>query len=583
MAQDDKDIPKTSYPWKRLVGAAWRLARPYWFFEGGLLAWSLLGLVVGLNLLEVYLSVQFNTWNRNFYDALQKFDEPAFWSLILRFSLLAAFFIGQGVSNRYFTRVLQNRWRRWMTRRTLDRWLSDKSHYLWQLSGAATDNPDQRITEDVRDFVSQSLDLSLGFLNQAVTLCSFIAILWGLSGPLQVPLAGGHSVTVPGYMAWVCLVYAVLGTWLSHRIGKPLIGLNYRQQRYEADFRFGLVRLRENGESVALSEGEEVEKRGLGAQFEWIYGNFMAIVRKQMHFNFFSVGYDQAAIIFPYLVAAPRFFAKQLTLGNLFQVADAFGQVKDALSWVVNNYPTLAFWSSVVERLDGFEDEIAHTKRLRRTALGLAGFSAKPGTLSLEGLSLSVPGGTGPLAAPLNAEFHAGSSVLISGPSGCGKSTLLRALRGLWPFAEGRILLPEGASVMVIPQKPYLPVGSLKGALAYPSPEDSVDDAAILELLPLVRLQQFAGQLHHQDNWALVLSVGEQQRVAWARVFLHRPDWLFLDEATSALDEATQNSIYEALKARLPGTTMVSVAHTHNPRAHHALVWGFGDPSLEPL
>ena len=583
MAQDDKDIPKTSYPWKRLVGAAWRLARPYWFFEGGLLAWSLLGLVVGLNLLEVYLSVQFNTWNRNFYDALQKFDEPAFWSLILRFSLLAAFFIGQGVSNRYFTRVLQNRWRRWMTRRTLDRWLSDKSHYLWQLSGAATDNPDQRITEDVRDFVSQSLDLSLGFLNQAVTLCSFIAILWGLSGPLQVPLAGGHIVTVPGYMAWVCLVYAVLGTWLSHRIGKPLIGLNYRQQRYEADFRFGLVRLRENGESVALSEGEEVEKRGLGAQFEWIYGNFMAIVRKQMHFNFFSVGYDQAAIIFPYLVAAPRFFAKQLTLGNLFQVADAFGQVKDALSWVVNNYPTLAFWSSVVERLDGFEDEIAHTKRLRRTALGLAGFSAKPGTLSLEGLSLSVPGGTGPLAAPLNAEFHAGSSVLISGPSGCGKSTLLRALRGLWPFAEGRILLPEGASVMVIPQKPYLPVGSLKGALAYPSPEDSVDDAAILELLPLVRLQQFAGQLHHQDNWALVLSVGEQQRVAWARVFLHRPDWLFLDEATSALDEATQNSIYEALKARLPGTTMVSVAHTHNPRAHHALVWGFGDPSLEPL
>jgi putative ATP-binding cassette transporter len=572
----DKGSAAPSYTWRLRFGGFLRLARPYWVSSERAGAWSLLALVVFLSLMEVYLSVQFNTWNRNFYDALSKFDQPAFWALIARFSILAACFILQGVFNRYFTQVLQNRWRRWMTRHVLDRWLTDKSHYLWQLEAQAADNPDQRIAEDVRDFVSQSLDLSLGLLNQAVTLCSFVVILWGLSGPLAVPLWGGRSFAVPGYMAWICLVYAAVGTWFSHRIGRPLISLNYKQQRYEADFRFGLVRLRENGESVALSEGEEAETRSLRGHFEWIYSNFMAIIRKQMHFNFFSVGYDQIAIVFPFLVAAPRYFAKRLTLGNVFQVADAFGQVKDALSWVVNNYPVLALWGSVVERLDGFESDIVRTKGMRRAALAVLGPSPEAGLLHLEALSLYLPGSDQPLTSPLSRDFAAGRSILISGPSGCGKSTLLRALRGLWPFAQGKILLPEGATVMVLPQKPYLPVGSLRAALAYPSAEDAFDAPRLAEVLALVRLSHLEARLGQDENWALILSVGEQQRVAWARVFLQGPQWLFLDEATAALDEATQDSIYAALTARLPGTTMISVAHTQSPREHHQAVWEFG-------
>jgi vitamin B12/bleomycin/antimicrobial peptide transport system ATP-binding/permease protein len=579
MAERTDPVPptqKTSYKWRRLLGTSWRLAKPYWFSKEGSGAWGLLSLVVFFALLEVYLSVQFNTWYRNFYDAMQKYDEHAFWSLILRFSILAAFYIAQGVSNRYFMGLLQNRWRRWMTRRYLDQWLTDKSHYLWQLADKTTDNPDQRIAEDVRDFTSQTLDLSIGLLNQVVSLFSFATILWALSGPLAIPFGAGRTLSVPGYMAWICLIYAVVGTWLSHRVGKPLIGLNYNQQRYEANFRFGLVRLRENGESVALSEGEAVENLSLGGHFEWIYDNVKATIRKQMHFNFLSVGYDQIAVVFPFLVAAPRYFAKLLSLGNVLQVVDSFGQVKDALSWVVQNYPTLALWGSIVERLDGFEAEIGRTKQMHKVALAVLGHSPDSAVLMLQDLSLFLPGQDRPLTAPLSMEFAAGRSLLISGPSGCGKSTLLRAVSGLWPFAQGRILLPEGASVMVLPQNPYLPVGSLRGALCYPSPESQVDEARVLEVLDLCHLAHLKDRLSVEDNWALILSVGEQQRVAWARVFLHRPQWLFLDEATSALDESTQNGIYRALQVHLPATTMISVAHTQSPREHHQGVWEFG-------
>jgi len=561
---------------KGLLRSFWRLAKPYWFSEEAGSAWSLLSLVVGLSLASVYLLVQFNTWNQAFYDAVQKFDEPAFWTLMLRFCLLAAGFIFVGVFNQYFSLILQNRWRRWMTRRLLDRWLDDKSHYLWHLADARTDNPDQRIAEDVRDFVQQSLDLSVGLLNQIVTLASFIAILWTLSGPLAIPLGSGHSFSLPGYMAWVCLAYAVTGTWLSHRIGKPLIHINYAQQQTEADFRFGLVRLRENAESVALSDGEKAERHSLRGLFDLVYANFQALLRKQMHLNFFSIGYDQIATVFPYLVAAPRYFSKQITLGGLFQIANAFSQVKDALSWAVANYPTLAFWRAVVERLEGFEDEIVRTKDMRTRALAVLGSSPAGGSVHLEALSLSLPGQDAPLTAPLNLDFPAGRSVLISGPSGCGKSTLLRAVHGVWPFSQGRVLLPQNESRMVFPQKPYLPIGSLRAALAYPSEADAVPDSEIQAVLGLCRLEHLREHLDQVESWSLILSVGEQQRVAWARVFLQKPRWLFLDEATSALDEATQQRLYQALETQLPETTMISVAHSQNPRQHHQGVWDFG-------
>ncbi|MGH7443019.1 MAG: ABC transporter ATP-binding protein/permease, partial [bacterium] len=450
MAQDPEPGPAgpgLKYTWKQLFAGFWRLAKPYWSSEERWSAIALLASVVSLVLASVYLTVQFNTWNRDFYNAVQAFKEGLFWSLLLKFTWLAALFIIVNVFQSYLGQVLQNRWRRWMTRRFLDHWLSDKSHYLWQLGATASDNPDQRISEDVRDFVRQSLGLSIGLISQVTTFCSFIAILWILSGSLAIPLGHGHSLNVPGYMAFVCLLYAIVGTWLSHRIGHPLIGLNYEQQHFEANFRFGLVRLRENGESVALSEGEDVEKGSLSGLFDWVYGNFMALIRRQMWLDFFSTGYDQIAIIFPFLVAAPRYFAKKIGLGGLFQVSNAFGYVKDSLSWVVANYSTLAFWRSVVERLDGFEMDIARTKGMRAAALQVLGSSPEAGAVLLDGLTLSLPGTEGPLTVPLTRAFAAGKSVLISGPSGCGKSTLLRAMRGLWPFATGRVLLPPGESV----------------------------------------------------------------------------------------------------------------------------------------
>ena len=563
------------YTWRHLLKGFWRLARPYWVSEERAFALGLLAVVLALTLASVYLLVQFNTWNQQFYNAVQKFDLPTFWSLLLKFGVLAAFYILVGVLGQYASRVLQNRWRRWMTRRFLDAWLSDKSHYLWQLGDKATDNPDQRIAEDVRDFVNQSLGLSVGLVNQVVTLASFVTILWALSGPLAIPLGGGRQVSLPGYMAWACLVYAIVGTWLSHRIGKPLIGLNFRQQRHEADFRFGLVRLRENGESVALSDGERAENRGLRAQFEWVFDNYRALIRRQMQLGFFSVGYDQIAIIFPLVVAAPRYFAKTIGLGGLFQVANAFGQVKDSLSWVVANYPTLAYWRSVVERLEGFESEVERTKQMRQQALAVLGASPARGPVSIRGLSLTLPGQAQPLAEGLSVEFKPGRSVLISGPSGCGKSTLLRAVSGLWPFSRGRVLLPKGESVMVLPQRPYLPVGSLRAALAYPGDPADWGDPALLRALDLCRLGHLRGRLDETQNWALMLSMGEQQRVAWARVFLAKPRWLFLDEATSALDEGSQRAVYTALKRELPKTTMVSVAHRHEPEKRHRRTWAF--------
>lgn len=565
-----------AYTWRHLLSGFWRIAKPYWTSKESFAAWSVFGLLIALALTAVYISVELNYWKLAFWDAMQKYDVHQFWPMIVTFTLWASCSVVVNVSSSFLTDVLKNRWRRWMTRNFMDQWLSDKSHYLWQLSGHATDNPDQRLAEDVRDFVSNSMDFFFGILSQLVTLVSFIVVLWVLSGVVDVPLGGGRSYPLPGFLVWGCLLYALLGTLITHLIGKPLITLNFRQQHYEANYRFGLVRLRENGESVALSNGEGAENSSLKGVFERAYLNFYALIRKQLHLDVFSASFDQASVLFPILLMAPRYFAKLIGMGAIMQGLEAFTNVNGALSWVVDNYSGLAGWSSIVERLDGFEAEVRRTKQMRAGALAIVGSSPRDGSVLLKGLSLSVPGRKEPLFPPLDREFKPGTSVLITGPSGCGKSTFMRAVSGVWPFSRGHVLLPEGASVMVIPQKPYLPVGSLRGCLAYPAEAASVEESRLLDVLALVHLGHLNGDLDVEEHWGLILSVGEQQRVAWARVFLHAPQWLFLDEATSALDEATQESIYRALKERLPGTTMLSVAHAHNPAAQHQSVWNFG-------
>lgn len=575
MERSGEKLFGATYTNRQLFGGFWKLAKPFWFSEERWPAFGMLSLVVVLTLFSVFLTVQFNLLYQTLWDALQKFDLKGFWAQMIRFCMLAVFWVTVGVFNQFFTMQLQNRWRLWMTRRFLEEWLSENSHYLWQLTGKKTDNPDQRIAEDVRDFVSNSLALSLGLLNQVVTFFSFLTILWTLSGPLAIPLGGGRFFSLPGYMVWACLLYSVTGTWLTHRIGRPLIGLNYRQQLLEANFRFGLVRLRENGESVALSDGERMEEQSLKGHFQWVFGNFRSIIFKQLHLNMFTSGFGQLAIIIPLAVAYPMYFAKKFGIGGLQRVCDAFGQVQGSLSWVVNNYVTLAYWRSVVERLEGFEKEIERTKKMHEEAQSVLGYAPDQGAIRLEQVVLFLPGNLRPLTEPLNVEFKKGKSILISGPSGCGKSTLLRALYGIWPFSKGRVILPEKAGMMVMPQKPYLPVGTLKATFTYPKAESDFPDSEILKILSLCRLDHLKDRLSESENWALILSMGEQQRVAWARVFLQKPQWIFLDEATSALDEDAQERLYRAMKEHLPGTTIISVAHRQNPQDYHHVVWNF--------
>jgi putative ATP-binding cassette transporter len=557
--------PMTRLP--ELLHDAWTLIRPYWFSEDRWAGRGLLLLVVGLNLGIVYINVLLNKWSNVFYNSLQDKDYAAFVSLLIRFSWLAGLFIVAAVYQTYLNQMLQIRWRRWLTERYLGAWLADGAYYRMQLAAGETDNPDQRIADDLRLFVVGTLSLSIGGMRAVVTLVSFLGILWGLSGSLTLPI-GAAGFTVPGYMVWAALIYAIAGTWLTNLIGRPLVRLNFNQQRYEADFRFNLVRFRENTEGVALYRGEADEMRGFRERFASVVRNWWNIMRQQKRLTWFTAGYGQAAIIFPYMVAAPRYFRGEIPLGGLMQTASAFGQVQDSLSFIVTAYTDIAEWRAVVLRLLGFEQALA---RVRAEAAGEGvrrGPDAEAG-LTLDRVNLQLPGGR-PLLEGVTLDIRAGDTALISGPSGAGKSTLFRAIAGIWPFGRGEIRLPREGHVLFLPQKPYLPIGTLREVVSYPTPPAGIDDGALREALQAVGLPALAGRLDEASHWARALSPGEQQRIAFARALVQKPVWLFLDEATSALDEETEAQLYALLRDRLPGTTLVSVGHRTSLRPFHA-------------
>lgn len=542
----------------------WALTRPYWFSEERWAARGLLAVILTMNLGMVYLSVLFNEWYRIFYDALEARDMPAFWHQIGRFGMLAAIAIVIAVYQVYLRQMLMIRWRRWLTGRYLDEWLDRQTYYRMQLAGRPTDNPDQRISEDLRQFVGDTITLVLGFISSAVTLVSFVGILWGLSGSLTVPVAG-ISLTIPGYMVWAALVYAILGTWLTHKIGRPLVRLNFDQQRYEADFRFGLMRFRENAEGVALYGGETEEQKIFGNRFSAVVDNWWSIMRRQKSLTWFTSFYGQAAVLFPFLVGAPRFFSGAIQLGGLIQISSAFGQVQTSLSWFVEAYTSLADWKATVDRLTGFRKSIADTHSLL-PATSVARRESSDGALALDHVSVSLPQG-GALIADAGIRFAPGEAVLLTGPSGAGKSTLMRVLAGIWPFATGTVQIPAKARVLFLPQKPYLPLGSLRTVLSYPQAPGP--DDALLDVLRLCDLDHLKTRLDEEGNWSLRLSPGEQQRLAFARALLYRPDWLILDEATSALDEAAEGRLYRLVRERLPDAGIVSVGHRSTLAAFH--------------
>ncbi len=552
---------------RKFFGDLWMLTRPYWVSEDRVRALALLAAIVGINLGLVYITVLINEWNNAFYNSLQDKDYEAFQSQIVRFSWLAALYIVGAVYQLYLNQMLQIRWRRWLTANYLDSWLDERAYYRMQLMDRGTDNPDQRIQEDLKLFVAQTLSLTLGLMTSVVTLGSFVTILWGLSGDLEIPF-GDSTIVLPGYMLWAAVVYAIVGSWLTHRIGRPLVKLNFEQQRYEADFRFSLVRLRENAEGVALYRGEADERRSLMDRFGWVVNNWRAIMDRQKKLTWLTTGYGQIAVIFPFVVAAPRFFAGAIELGGLMQTASAFGQVQSALSWFVDAYPTLADWKATVDRLTGFQAATMNARNLPQTERGPVLTPGPAPALSVEGAALDLPDGRA-LLADVNLRIENGESVLIDGPSGSGKSTLFRAFAGIWPFGHGRIAMPKDARVLFLPQRPYLPLGTLRAVVSYPASPGAFSDDEVIAALKDSMLAPLVDRLDDNQHWALQLSPGEQQRLAIARALLHKPNWLFLDEATSSVDEPTETRLYQLVRERLPATTLVSIGHRPSLAAFH--------------
>lgn len=535
----------------------WAMTTPYWRSEEKGKAWTLLIAVIALTLFSVAISVWINSWYKDFYNALQRKDEAAFWQLILYFCGIATVAILGAVYRLYLTQMLTIRWRAWLTEKHFKRWLDHKNYYQLE-QGGYTDNPDQRISEDLNTYTANTLSLGLGLLRTIVSLVSFSIILWGVSGSIEV-----FGIEIPGYMFWCALLYAAVGSWLTHLIGRRLIGLNNKQQRFEADLRFSMVRVRENAESIALYNGEPNENRRLSNRFGLVWHNFWDIMRVSKRLTFFTSGYGQIAIIFPFVVAAPRYLSGKIELGELMQINSAFGNVQENFSWFITAYSDLAAWRATCDRLLSFRQAMSDNEQ-RTPAIDVQNQGSE---LQVHNLGLDLADGRH-LLTDADMTVEPGERVMLSGRSGSGKSTLLRAMGHLWPAGHGNIRLPA-ARYLFLPQKPYLPIGTLREALSYPQPGHTYTPERYAQVLETCRLPHLVGRLDEANHWQRMLSPGEQQRLAFARALLYSPQWLYMDEATSAMDEEDEATLYQALIDEIPGLSIVSVGHRSSLKRFH--------------
>ena len=549
----------------------WRLVRVYWVSPDARRGAVLLATAIALELGTVYGIWKLSEVQRDLFDAFQDKQMGAFLASIGFFLTVAAGFVTASTLRIYLRGALEIRWREGLTRHFLEKWMTSQAFCEIELHRKGTDNPDQRIAEDIRDFVASALGLSLSLLAALVTLITFSSVLWNLSGDWTFSVAE-HHFHVPGLMMWVAIAYGLIAILVTHRVGRPLIGIQFNRQRVEADFRFTLARFRENVEDVALAQGEPAERRTAIDRFQQVVVNWWQIIRKQRDLTLLTTGIGQANSLVPLLVAAPAFFAGHLSFGSVIQVRIAYGEVSGGLTWFVSAYQEIARWRASVERLVTLLEEIDATGAVLDQTERVQVDRAPDGTLCLDDLRLSRPDGT-LIVANADAKLTRGDRVALFGPSGAGKRMLLRAIAGIWRFGSGRIEIPLGSRTLFLPQRPYLPIGSLLEALTYPEPASAADTLRAREVLGLVGLSHLASRLEDREHWQQFLSGGEQQLLGVARALLQEPDWLFLDEATSGLDERTERRVYTLLAERLPRTGVVSIADRPTVASFHDRQW----------
>ena len=556
--------PIDCLPLKVTLRAFWGMIKSYWGCKDSLKSWGLLGLIVALTGGSVYIATAINSWYKAFWDTIQEYDLDGFKYQLLIFVGLATVHVLVTVYNAYLKSCLAINWRTWLTGKTMERWLKSDNYYKLQLTDKNTDNPDQRIAEDLNLFVSSTIVLILGTATDLTMMVTFGVVLWNLSGAVDITVWGYQLHLPDGYMCYLALLYAVLGTTLTFILGRPLVRLNFRQQRYEADFRFSLIRVRENSESIALYQGEREEGKYLRTSFASLVGNYIKLIVCTKRLGFLTLGYAQTAVIFPILIAAPLYFAKIITMGSIMQINSAFGRVQDSLSTLVNNFTAWASWKSVVDRLTLFYRSMEEAEQIK--CIDIERDDAEG--ISIADMELKSPRAV-TLLSNLALHLKQGESLLIRGPSGCGKSTLLKAIAGIWPYVHGQVHYLKEGSVLFLSQRPYLPQGTLRQAAYYPAAPQEGADSKVEHYFKLVGLEHLIPHLDETDIWSHILSLGEQQRVAIVRALLNRPAILFLDEATSAMDEQNESFVYDLLKHELGQTIMISVGHRSTLIAKH--------------